>query len=182
MTRCDFSWEEAYIKVITCLLVVKFAHDINLISEELLWWLNIILSPNVIESKGDLFFAHLVTVVPVLHNACAHITHPAAMDVPALRAILFECIWRIIVDPTGLIGCEWVEYLTALTILNDDQPRFILVSVCVRAYMDMYIILDYQGSKTGCAYCFEKFLPTTAVMWHSITSHPSKEVSLLWAQ
>ena len=36
-SRCDFCREEFYIVLNTCIFVVKFAHDINLISEEL-WW------------------------------------------------------------------------------------------------------------------------------------------------
>ena len=34
-----------------------------------------------------------------------------------------------------LIGYQWVEYLTALTILNGDWPRLILISVFVHANM-----------------------------------------------
>ena len=44
VSRCDFCREEAYIVVNTCISVVKFVHDINLISEELWWRLNIILN------------------------------------------------------------------------------------------------------------------------------------------
>ena len=86
------------------------------------------------------------------------------------------------------IGYQWVEYLTALTILNGDWPKLILISVFVHAYMQMFVciyiyvyiyiniwvcILRISMSRENrCAYCFEKCGSATS----------SNVVSLLWPQ
>ena len=49
-----------------------------------------------IDSSGYSFYAHLVTVVPVLRYDCARTTHPAVTVVPVLRAVPFDSIKRII--------------------------------------------------------------------------------------
>ena len=59
--------------------------------------------PYNIDSNGDSFCAHLDTTVHVLRHECACATHPAVTTVPVLRAVLFVCIKRIIVDTKGLI-------------------------------------------------------------------------------
>ena len=55
-----------------------------------------------IDSSGDSFCAHLVTVLPVLRHNCARTTHPAVTVVPVLRAVLFDSIQCIFADTEGL--------------------------------------------------------------------------------
>ena len=38
-------------------------------------------------------------------------------------------------------GYQWVEYLTALTMLNGDWPRLILISIFVHAYVQMFVCI-----------------------------------------
>ena len=60
VSRCNFFREEAYIVVNTSHVVVKFAHGINLISEELWWQLNIILNSTT-QIKCDIPWFLLMT-------------------------------------------------------------------------------------------------------------------------
>ena len=55
-----------------------------------------------IDSSGDSFCAHLVTVLPVLRHDCARTTHPAVTVLPVLRVVLFDSIYRIIAGTKGL--------------------------------------------------------------------------------
>ena len=79
-------------------------------------------------------------------------------------------------------GYQWVEYLTALTMLNGDWPRLILISIFVHAYVQMFVCIYiyvynfriFMSQKTSCAYCFEKCGSDTAVSWNCNTWHPSK--------
>ena len=48
--------------------------------------------PYYIDSSGDSFSVHLVTVLPVLRHDCARTTHLAVTVVPVLRAVLFDSI------------------------------------------------------------------------------------------
>ena len=59
---------------------------------------------SIIDSSGDSFCAHLVTVLPVLRHDCARTctTHPAVTVVPVLHAVLFDSIQRMIADTEGL--------------------------------------------------------------------------------
>ena len=45
-----------------------------------------------IDSSGDSFCAHLVTVLSVLRHDCARTTHPAVTVLPVLRVVLFDSI------------------------------------------------------------------------------------------
>ena len=52
------------------------------------------------------------------------------------------------------IECKRVKYLTTLTILNVDWPRFILIYVSVYAYMHVYSFSDFHGSTDSCGILF----------------------------
>ena len=73
-----------------------------------------------------------------------------------------------------------------------DWSTFILIFVSVHSYMHTHthiyiyiytcIIIILMSQTTRCGYCFDKFGSVTVVLWHCITSHPSKEVYILWPQ
>ena len=56
------------------------------------------------------------------------------------------------------IECQRVKYLTVLIIFIGDWQRFIPVSVCVHAYLHVYVYFFwiFMIQNTCCAYCFEE--------------------------
>ena len=143
----------------TYIFVVKFAHDINLISEELRWRLNIILNSITLIAAAihfaliwSRFCPYYVTIVPVLRTQWSRLCPYYALFCLTLFSALLRT-QRTLILPTYtlkpilrkklFIGYQQVGYLIALTIINCDWPRLILISVFVHAYMQIYVFIIY---------------------------------------
>ena len=123
---CDFVREEAYIKVNTCHFVVKFAHNINPISQDLLWRLSNILN-TITQRTTAIHFAliwsrlgpYYVTMVPVLHTPRSRLCPYYTFYLNAHRLSVVNMYFKRNLKKE-IIECQWIGHLRALAIFYGD--------------------------------------------------------------